>query len=425
MSMSKEDTATVDDLGVWRGGSTPYKAEPMFWRDGSVPWVSPKDMGTETIRGSQQRVTQIVVDTGRLFLFPRGSVAVVFRSGVLRKRVPVAYGEVPFTINQDLKAVVTHNNVDERYAYHVLTNLDSKIRNRAVKSGTTVESVDLRDFLRLEIFLPDRAEQRWIAEILDTADEAIQKTEVLIAKLKQMKAGLLHDFLTRGIDANGELRPKDCPKQTLSIGEVPADWDVEECESLCHSITVGIVIRPTQYYTTTGVPVLRSTNVTVNGINGSDMVYMSEESNLKMAKSMLRTGDVVTVRTGYPGTSCVVSEKYDRSNCVDILISRPTSALLPAFLAMWINSDFGKGQVLRQQTGLAQQHFNVGELKELLVAKPDPTEQRRIMERLHSAQNRIDEESKALGKLKLLKAGLMHDLLTGKKRVSQPAPASV
>ena len=240
-----------------------------------------------------------------------------------------------------------------------------------------------------------------------------------------MKAGLLHDLLTRGIDENGELRPKDCSKQSLPVGEVPTDWKIHPCESLCHEITVGIVIRPTQYYRTTGVPVLRSTNVQPEGVRGSDLVFMSEADNVRLSKSMVRTNDVVTVRTGYPGTSTVICEKYDRSNCVDILISRPNSDVLNSqFLATWINSDFGKGQVLRQQTGLAQKHFNVGELKELLIGVPSLKEQERIVEKLNSVQSRIDKELSYLSKSKKLKAGLMHDLLTGNKRVNVAVPVT-
>jgi len=123
------------------------------------------------------------------------------------------------------------------------------------------------------------------------------------------------------------------------------------------------------------------------------------------------------VRTGYPGTSCVVPPKFDGANCVDIIISRPGTEIESAFLATWINSDFGKGQVLRVQAGLAQQHFNVGELQKLLIAKPSIEEQRAIQIRLEAYETRIRTEEAYRDKLKLQKQGLMHDLLTGKVRV--------
>ena len=60
--------------------------------------------------------------------------------------------------------------------------------------------INAEGILGLNVTLPPLPEQRRIAEILDTVDEAIRKTEQLIAKLKQVKQGLLHDLLTRGID---------------------------------------------------------------------------------------------------------------------------------------------------------------------------------------------------------------------------------
>jgi type I restriction enzyme S subunit len=253
-----------------------------------------------------------------------------------------------------------------------------------------------------------------------TVQEAIAHTSSLIAKLKQMKAGLLHDLLTRGLDENGELRDAiGHPEQFKDslLGQIPKDWEIRTCESVCREIVVGIVIKPSQYYQSSGVPALRSANVREAGLNPSDLVFISEQSNRLLAKSMIRTGDLLTVRTGYPGTSCVVPPEFDGANCVDIIISRPGAEIESAFLATWINSDFGKGQVLRVQGGLAQQHFNVGELQKLVIAKPSIEEQRAIQIRLEAYETRIRTEEAYREKLKLQKQGLMHDLLTGKVRV--------
>jgi type I restriction enzyme, S subunit len=89
----------------------------------------------------------------------------------------------------------------------------------------------------------------------------------------------------------------------------------------------------------------------------------------------------------------------------------------PHYLAIWVNSDFGRGQVLRRQGGLAQQHFNVREMQRLLIALPSPAEQLEIETRLQGCGERIRAECVYLSKLRLLKLGLMHDLLTGKVRV--------
>jgi type I restriction enzyme R subunit len=131
-------------------------------------------------------------------------------------------------------------------------------------------------------------------------------------------------------------------------------------------------------------------------------------------KSQIREKDILTVRTGYPGTSAVVPFIFDNCNCVDILIATPTDTVDSDFLCHWINSSFGKGQVLRKQGGLAQQHFNVGEMKDLLVVLPSKNEQLTIVERLSSISAKLTTEDLFLSKILKQKSGLMHDLLTGK-----------
>jgi type I restriction enzyme S subunit len=226
----------------------------------------------------------------------------------------------------------------------------------------------------------EELEQTKIAEILSTVDRAIEQTEALIAKQQRITAGLMQDLLTRGIDEQGNLRSEEPHEfKDSPLGRIPVEWDVRSCVQLCNEIVVGIVIRPAQYYRPDGVPVLRSANVLPNRISKNDLVFMGNSDNEMLRKSQLRTGDLVTVRTGYPGTTAVVPPELDGSNCVDIVISRPvTDFIRCGFLSIWINSDHGKRQVLEGQGGLAQQHFNVGEMRRLLVKVPSTSEQARI-----------------------------------------------
>lgn len=146
---------------------------------------------------------------------------------------------------------------------------------------------------------------------------------------------------------------------------------------------------------------------------------MSEEDNRILKKSQVREGDLVTVRTGYPGTTAVVPQELNGANCVDILISRPdVKRIRSHYLAMWINSDFGKKQVLEGQGGLAQQHFNVGQMRMLLVKTPPTNEQEQIESILLAHRENDGRLYEQLEKLRRHKVGLMHDLLTGKRRIT-------
>jgi type I restriction enzyme S subunit len=85
---------------------------------------------------------------------------------------------------------------------------------------------------------------------------------------------------------------------------------------------------------------------------------------------------------------------------------------------MWINSDFGRGQVLKKQGGLAQQHFNVGDMQNLIVAVPSKNEQLKIEKSIGIILFQLKDKQAILSTYKSLKKALMQDLLTGKVRVS-------
>jgi restriction endonuclease S subunit len=201
------------------------------------------------------------------------------------------------------------------------------------------------------------------------------------------------------------------------VGVIPEEWETRPCSEVSERIMVGIVIRPTQYYVRHGVPAFRSANIRENGITDSDLVFISEASNALLAKSQTRAGDILTVRTGYPGTSAVVGPAHAGCNCIDILITRPSKKVSPDFLAIWINSSFGKEQVLRNQGGLAQKHFNVGDMRNLVVALPPFPEQRAIAEALSDVDGLLRGLDRLIAKKRDLKQAAMQQLLTGQTRL--------
>ena len=209
----------------------------------------------------------------------------------------------------------------------------------------------------LSIIKPPLPEQRKIAAILSTVQKAIENQQALIDRTTELKKAMMHKLFTEG--TKGE-------KQKMTeIGLVPESWEVVPCDSLCSLITVGVVVGPASYYVQKGVPAFRSFNVREDFLNISDIVYFAKDiCDTIHKKSQLHTGDVLVVRTGYPGTSCVVPEEYDGANCIDIVIVRPNNNLIDSyFLSRFFNSSAGKNQSVSAKHGLAQQHLNVAAIK--------------------------------------------------------------
>src|SRR5206468_12436858 len=109
---------------------------------------------------------------------------------------------------------------------------------RALETGSSYPAVNEGDVRRVRVFCPEK-EERWrIAAVLDTVDEAITKTEAVIAKLRQVRAGLLHDLLTRGLDQNGQFRDPIAHAEQFQdspVGRIPRDWKVRELNE-CYEI---------------------------------------------------------------------------------------------------------------------------------------------------------------------------------------------
>jgi type I restriction enzyme, S subunit len=149
-------------------------------------------------------------------------------------------------------------------------------------------------------------------------------------------------------------------------------WDIVKFDEICDEITVGIVVRPASYYVENGVPTFRSLNIRPDKLNLDNLVYIrSSENDTILSKSKIRSGDVLVVRTGYPGTACVVPPKFDGANCIDLIILRPKKQIINSeYLSRFLNSDYGKAQALAGNTGLAQQHLNVGAIRQVKIPLP-------------------------------------------------------
>lgn len=155
------------DLGQWYGGGTPSKSNAAFWQDGTVPWLSPKDMGPAVLNSTIDRITDTAVEKSSVRLVPENSVAIVARSGILERTLPV--GLVPFatTLNQDMKAVIARPDIDPRWIAWGLRAFERDLLRDTRKAGTTVASIEMPRFYAYTLPVPGLSEQRRIVEILE------------------------------------------------------------------------------------------------------------------------------------------------------------------------------------------------------------------------------------------------------------------
>jgi len=146
------------------------------------------------------------------------------------------------------------------------------------------------------------------------------------------------------------------------------------------------------------------------------LVFVSKEANESvLAKSKLHTGDVLIVRTGEPGVSCVVPAEYDGSNCIDIIFARPSATLMTSeFFSRFMNTSTAKRQAFKARTGIAQQHLNVGAVQRIEVPLPPLNEQQEIVNVLRACDDKVEALEQELVLLEELFRALLEELMTGR-----------
>jgi len=145
-------------------------------------------------------------------------------------------------------------------------------------------------------------------------------------------------------------------------------------------------------YVATGIPFLRSQNILPFRITSDNLKFIPQSFHKKLSKSALHPGDVVVVRTGYPGTAAVIPEWLGKANCADLVVITPGPDLDASFLASVFNSNWGAASVAGRLVGAAQQHFNIGAARRLVVRIPPLSIQRKVSAVL-SAYNDLIENN--------------------------------
>jgi type I restriction enzyme S subunit len=362
--------STLADVGEWKGGGTPSKAKPAYWK-GEIPWVSPKDMKSDIIRFSEDSINEIAISESSASLIPAGAILVVTRSGILRHTLPLAVAGRNLAINQDLKAITVRPGIENSYVFQYMKSNSQDILDSCMKSGTTVESIETSQLKNFPIPIPPLPEQKKIAEILsgiDTQRQALAK--------KVANASML-------LNALGEKIFSSLDGETVPLGELcnPKQWQTISTNQL----------------TTSGYPVY--------GANGK-IGYFTEYNHKEPVLAVTCRGATCGNLTLVPAFSYVTGN----SMCLD----NPREDTSPEYLFQFL-AWRGLKDVI---SGSAQPQITRSPLQAVEVVLPSKEKQRKIVTALESVNNVKNMVNIALSRHDLLKQAIASDLLSGRKRVS-------
>ena len=228
------------------------------------------------------------------------------------------------------------NIVDGAFLAEALTSSESRKRFTRIANGVTRFGLTLDATKALTILLPPLPEQRAIAAVLDSIDDAIEGAEAVIVAAELLRDALLHDLLTRGLPGQ-HTEWRDVP----GLGIIPADWEVVRLGDSVTHVGSGVTPRGGKSaYTESGITFIRSQNVHFDGLRLQDVAFIPPDMNEAMRRSRVQANDVLLNITGASIRRCTVAP--DNLGPADVnqhvCIIRTTEALNPRFVWKWLST---------------------------------------------------------------------------------------
>ncbi|WFM80985.1 restriction endonuclease subunit S [Streptococcus ruminicola] len=267
--MSKWKTCTISDIGTVVGGATPSTKKEENYLDGTIPWITPKDLagfsGRYIARG-ERNITEIGLNSCSTQLMPVHTI-------LFSSRAPIGYvaiAENEVCTNQGFKSVIPNADTDYMFLYYLLKYNKNMIEN--LGSGTTFKEVSGATMRNVEIKVPETIEeQKKIASILSALDDKIENNNAINDNLLQ-QALCLYSSLIGESAKNGY------------IGDY------------C-SIKSGFAFK-SKWWQDSGVPVVKIGSINQDYLNLSDCSYVSEDKIPYANDFIVSGGDLLIAMTG-------------------------------------------------------------------------------------------------------------------------------
>ena len=395
--------SNLAELSNMVGGKTPSKADPRFWANGTIPWVSPKDMKVFDLRKSEDQISDLAVSEGGMSLLAAESILMVTRSGILAHTFPVAIAHEPVTINQDIKAVPPGPGFNTRYLAYSLKAQEQTILTECAKSGTTVASVETERLNKLPIPLAPLPEQKRIADKLDSTLARVEacrdRLDRLPTLLKRFRQSILaaatsgrltEDWrATRSPDEAQRNLGALVPKSGAYGHSLPAGWD---------ALTVGDLALDLRYgtsqkcdYREGGLPVLRIPNIGESGKVDLTDIKRADFAPKEAAKLELQAGDLLLIRSNgsvdLVGKCCILESDAVGYLFAGYLMRLRTDPekILPWFLYFGFTAPEQRQRIeLISKSTSGVNNINSDEVKSLPLLVPPIDEQHEIVRRVET-----------------------------------------
>ena len=392
-----EQRKLEEDISVV-GGATPSKSNPDYW-NGPIVWLSSQEIKEKYVSQGTYTITKKAVDDNTTKMVKAGTPLIVSRSGILARLFPISIPTTDVAINQDIKALIFDLNIiNTNFFVAQLQKNEDFILRSIVKTGTTVQSINMPDFYKLQLSFPSMNEQEKVGKFFQRLDDTIALHQRKLEKTKALKSAYLSELFP----VEGERKPKrrfagfiDDWKQG-TVGEYGYFYYGKSAPKW--SVTKDAIIPCVRYgelYTKFGAKI--------------DKVY--SYTNISKENLKFSTGNEVLVpRVG--------EDPLDFANCswlsipnvaIGEMISVYNTEENPLFISYYFNSQLRHAFAKRVEGGnVSNLYFTY--LENITISIPNKEEQDTIANFLESLDSVVEHHQHKLEKLKNIKQAYLNEL---------------
>lgn len=306
----------LGDIAKTGSGGTPKSTVAEYYENGTIPWINSGELNHPFISSTENFITQAGYDNSSAKLFPPQTVLLAMYGATAGK---ASLLEIEACTNQAVCAIMPDEKVlSPLYLKYKLDTMYNYLVG--ISTGSARDNLSQEGIRSLELNIHSLAEQKKIAAVLSALDDKIALNKKMNQKLEAM-AKRLYDYWFVQFDFPDENgRPYKTSGGPMTYNptlkrEMPTGWEVKKVSDYVDLITKGTTPSTLGFdFQDTGINFVKVECIENGQILQENLMHISEEANVAMKRSQLRSNDILVTIAGRLGSAAIVSDNILPAN---------------------------------------------------------------------------------------------------------------
>ena len=387
----------ISDIGTVVGGATPSTKKPENYKNGTIAWITPKDLSTFSgryIQHGERNITETGLKSCSTQLLPKNTV-------LFSSRAPIGYVAIAANdvcTNQGFKSVIPNENTNPLFLYYLLKYNKDKIEGMG--SGTTFKEVSGNTMKNIVVSVPtDKKVQERISSMLGSIDDKIEENERINNNLSEQASTLFNSAIQKS--------------SSIVYAELASLAEVKGGKRLPKGI--NLVTTPNQH------PYIRvrDLNNTVFASLSNDYEYVDDETQQSISRYIVSTGDLLISIVGTIGLTAIVDHTLNKANLTENCVKLTNiKNVTPEYLLLFLRSSQGVEAISKGTVGAVQLKLPIKNIQSIAVPLLCDEELRALNEKLSTIFSQISANIVEIKQLADIRDTLLPKLMSGELDVS-------